>query len=233
MTVEHVPVAPRDLRGCEVAPLPDGERWRWHGGVRCAGNGAIYAFPAHSAHVLKVDTLAGGATSQLGISPDAPAVVRDSMQGRYKWLGGCVGADGAVYGVPSDSSCILRVDPATDAVTTFGHGAVPGEKNKWQGGVLAADGCVYCIPSDACSVLRIDTNPGVFDGAEGAPLRGDEPAAYAAVSLIGDLPATKDKWQGGFLGTDGAIYGIPECADRVLKVVPATGEVLQLRYPGE
>ena len=53
------------------------------------------------------------------------------------------------------------------------------------------------------------------------------------MTLIGDLPTTKDKWQGGFLGNDGAIYGIPECAERILKVIPETGEVLQLRYPGE
>ena len=130
-----------------------------------------------------------------------------------------------MYGVPSDSSCILRIDPRTDAVTTFGHGCVPSDKNKWQGGVLAPDGCVYCIPADARSVLRIDTNPGVIDaGLE---------AAAAAVTLIGDLPETKDKWQGGFLGSDGAIYGVPECADHVLKVIPGADksipcQVLQL-----
>ena len=193
------------------------------------------SFPAP----IQVDTLKGGETSQLGVGPDAPAAVAASMKGRYKWLGGCLGADGAVYGVPSDSACILRVDPATDAVTTFGHGSVPPDKNKWQGGVLAPDGLVYCIPSDATSILCIDTNPGVFErlaAAASSEQEGEadgETTRHAAVTLIGDLPTTKDKWQGGFLGKDGAIYGIPECAERILKVIPETGEVLQLRYPGE
>jgi hypothetical protein len=206
----------------------------------CVNNGTyLPSFLPSFLEPIQVDTLKGGETSQLGVGPDAPAAVAASMKGRYKWLGGCLGADGAVYGVPSDSACILRVDPATDAVTTFGHGSVPPDKNKWQGGVLAPDGLVYCIPSDATSILCIDTNPGVFERLAAAASSEQEGEAdggttrHAAVTLIGDLPTTKDKWQGGFLGKDGAIYGIPECAERILKVIPETGEVLQLRYPGE
>jgi len=35
----------------------------------------------------------------------------------------------------------------------------------------------------------------------------------------------RDKWYGGLLGIDGAIYGIPQNADAVLKIVPETLEV--------
>ena len=83
VTVEHVHV---ESRGGDDA-LPDGDRWRWHGGARSDLNGAIYCYPAHAEHVLKIDTLAGGATSQLGCAEDADPIVVESMKGRYKWLG--------------------------------------------------------------------------------------------------------------------------------------------------
>lgn len=40
------------------------------------------------------------------------------------------------------------------------------------------------------------------------------------ISVIGNLPDTKDKWQGGFLVENGAIYGIPENCDGIMELVP-------------
>ena len=70
-------------------------------------------------------------------------------------------------------------------MTTFG--VVSGEKNKWQGGTLASDGYLYAIPSNSKQILCINTNPMKEEG---------EFYDEACVHLIGDLPATKDKWQG-------------------------------------
>ena len=57
-------------------------------------------------------------------------------------LGGSHGADGCIYGMPSDATTILRIDPERNEATTFG--TVDGGRNKWQGGVLSSvDGCVY------------------------------------------------------------------------------------------
>ena len=44
--------------------------------------------------------------------------------------------------------------------------------------------------------------------------------ASGGVSLVGPATPGDDKWQGGVLGDDGAIYGIPERCRRVLKIVP-------------
>ena len=38
--------------------------------------------------------------------------------------------------------------------------------------------------------------------------------------MIGNLPSIKDKWQGGFLVRNGAIYGIPENCDEILELLP-------------
>jgi hypothetical protein len=112
---------------------------------------------------------------------------------KYKWLGGAYGADGCIYGMPSDASSILRIDPMTDTAITFGH--VSGKMNKFQGGVLSPkDKCVYAVPADMDCVLRIRTDP-------------DLPVVADTVgSGLGDVD---DKWQGGFLANDGKIYGIP------------------------
>ena len=48
--------------------------------------------------------------------------------------------------------------------------------------------------------------------------------ARGEVSTLGSLKG-RWKWHGGALGVDGAIYGIPAHAERVLKIVPETGEV--------
>ena len=53
--------------------LPDGD-WKWHGGV-LAGDGCIYAFPAHAETVLKIDCCSGE-VKQIG----------GNLQGRYSFV---------------------------------------------------------------------------------------------------------------------------------------------------
>ena len=198
-------------------------KYNFHGGIK-AGLG-IYAFPAHSDNVLKINTTAacdgGDGCSRLSLLPIERAPYDDDTVSRYKWLGGSMGADGNIYGMPSDASSVLKIDVEADRVTTFGQiessrlnedGSPYVEKNKWQGGVLARDGFVYAIPSDSQSVLRIDTRP-LTEGEQDFPSRD-------RVSCFGDLARTKDKYQGGFAVGD-VIYAIPENADEVLRVVPS------------
>mmetsp|Transcript_24988 Transcript_24988/g.53066 ORF Transcript_24988/g.53066 Transcript_24988/m.53066 type:complete len:616 (+) Transcript_24988:131-1978(+) len=217
--------------------------YNWHGGIKSTKNGCIYAFPAHSETVLKIDTrkspdqIAGeeGILSVLSIHR-APYDIQPIT--RYKWLGGSLGADGNIYGMPSDASSVLKIDVETDLVTTFGwveqshndqgsdakngkgknHGYY--EKNKWQGGVLGRDGFVYAVPSNARGVLRIDTRPDIAS-------KHNEEVTFldpGRVTCVGNLPKMKNKWQGGFAARSGAIYGIPENCNRVLKVLPPIAE---------
>ena len=106
--------------------------------------------------------------------------------------------------MPSDATTILRIDPIKNEATTFGN--VSPTINKWQGGVLSAkDKCFYAVPADMDCVLRVDTDPDT-------PLR---------IDYVGrDFQETDDKWQGGFVGTDGKIYAIPENINNVMVIAP-------------
>jgi hypothetical protein len=193
--------------------------YNWHGGIKHPKNGKIYCFPAHNSHVLTIDTAfsksnPGSSEKQWSLLDIQRASYDKDQVTRYKWLGGSLGADGNIYGMPSDASSILRIDTESDDVTTFGR--VSEEKNKYQGGTLAADGFIYAIPSNSNNILCIDSNKRVKNEAHD----GDRNAAFT----IGDIRCTKnkikDKWQGGFVGNDGAIYCIPENFNNIMKVIP-------------
>ena len=78
-----------------------------------------------------------------------------------------------------------RIDTENDTASTFGK--VSEEKNKFQGGILLND-TIYAIPSNAENILCIDTHK----SGEGK----DSSDYVNNYSLLGNLPPTKDKWQG-------------------------------------
>ena len=153
----------------------------------------------------KTDSVAPGHAYLM--HPDAP------LWGRDKWLGGVLGSDGNVYGVPGHSRHVLMIEPGTDRVSTIG-GPFEG-KYKWLRGVTARDNCVYCIPCHAETVLKIDCNhsPPVMSEIGGEELKG----------------SGEWKWHGGVLSPiDGCIYGIPQFSETVLKIDPATQAVTKI-----
>ncbi len=109
------------------------EGYKWHGGLLAHSTGVIYAFPAHSNEVLCVNT-----NPNIELDEDRISTIpierhdedTDSSSLTYKWLGGSYGADGCIYGMPSDATSILRIDPITNKATTFGR--CSATKNKWQ-----------------------------------------------------------------------------------------------------
>jgi len=152
-------------------------------------------------------------------------VLPPALPGRDRFLGGELGADGCIYGIPGSAGYVVKVDPATGSVTApYGarlHGTgVPfpaigklssSKKNqfKWLRGVLGLDGCIYGVPSNGNAVLRI--NPAVSE--------------VSLVALPSDLPELPWKWHGGVLAPDGCVYGIPCNAPRVLKIDTRNGQV--------
>jgi len=74
----------------------------------------------------------------------------------HRWSGGVLAANGYIYGIPSNSDTILKIDPATDTVTTFGS-LGSGSDLKWIGGVLSPDGSIYGIPYNNSEILKIST----------------------------------------------------------------------------
>ena len=184
-------------------------RYKWHGGVARA-DGTIVGIPSHADRVLVIDPAArsareiGGAPVAFG--PRFTAHRRPGGRCRvgYKYGGGVLGPDGAVYALPYDAHLVLRVGP-DDAVEPLAITADHDDfacHNKWQNGFVGRDGCVYAIPVSAPAVLRVDP-------------------ATRAVSTVGRevCGAGLEKWEGGVVH-DGAMYCVPQAAARVLKLDP-------------
>eukprot|EP00986_Skeletonema_menzelii_P009404 scaffold4266_cov139-Skeletonema_menzelii.AAC.28 len=202
-------------------------KYNFHGGIK-SSKGCIYAFPAHADTVLKIDTTGQNRNDgeKLSLLPIQRAPYDNDPVTRYKWLGGSIGKDGNIYGMPSDAKSVLRINVMNDVVTTFGciedsdpdrvnaDGSKYIEKNKFQGGVLGRDGFIYALPSNAKGILRIDTRP--VSDEEGKGIFLDK----SRVSCIGSLEKKTDKWQGGFAVESGEIIAIPENCNSVLKVLP-------------
>lgn len=53
------------------------------------------------------------------------------LSGTYKGAGGVLAPNGCIYGIPRDSTTVLKINPADDSVTTFGS---LSESIKWVGG---------------------------------------------------------------------------------------------------
>ena len=107
-------------------------------------------------------------------------------------------AAGLVFALPSNADAVLRIDPATQLVSTIG-GRLEGDW-KWHGGNLGDDGIIYGVPCNAESVCCVDPRT-------------------SAVTMIGSFPG-RQKWYGGVRAASGAIYGIPHTATGVLKITP-------------
>ena len=145
--------------------------------------------------------------------PVAELLDAEPLMGRDKWLGGVLGSDGCVYGVPGHATTVLQIDPQTDAVRTLGK-PIKG-KYKWLRGNLHPDGSIYCIPCHAPTILRIDctTSPPVI-----SEMGGPHPGEW--------------KWHGGVLSPyDRCIYAIPQFAESVLKIDPQTQTTSEIGGP--
>ena len=77
--------------------------------------------------------------------------------GQYKRLGGSYGVDGCIYGMQSDATLILRIDPIKNKATTFR--TVQDCVNKWKEGVLSiVDNCLYAVPANMDCALCMNTD---------------------------------------------------------------------------
>ncbi|KAH8050197.1 hypothetical protein JL721_11458 [Aureococcus anophagefferens] len=146
-----------------VGPVLPG-RWKFTAAcTRRRDHGVRARRDGRAAHRPRPAEAADGALEDVSLIGDVPA-------GGWKWHGGCVTADGCVWGIPSNSASVLKIAPKSgvggaDVVATVtGPNNLPlrggrhrtDDKYKYLGGVVAKDGRVYCIPSDADRVLRID-----------------------------------------------------------------------------
>uniref|UniRef100_A0A7S4Q9U4 DUF6923 domain-containing protein n=1 Tax=Alexandrium monilatum TaxID=311494 RepID=A0A7S4Q9U4_9DINO len=174
----------------------------------CRREPAALAAPAMPNSLAAVRQLQDERVCEVSILEAAAPLV-----GQDKWLGGELGDDGAIYGIPGSAKTVLKIVPETGQVTTIGdlrgphvRSSLPGNRFKWLRGIRAGDGAIYGIPSNAEAVLKIVPST-------------------QEVTTIGGPFKGQWKWHGGVLAGDGRIYGIPCNAEAVLRITPSTGAV--------
>ncbi len=176
---------------------------KWYGGI-IGIDGCIYGIPHNAQAVLKIDPSSDEVTLLEGTH-------QPLHEGRWKWHGG-LRAGHKIIGFPNNSDHVLVIDCLKSTVYTVGgsnllksgrHRIPQDGRYKYLGGALTSDGRVaYLFPCDAERVLRID-------------IGSDQ------LSLVGpDLLDGENKFQNGFCGRDGCLYGIPQRAMGVLRISP-------------
>jgi hypothetical protein len=153
--------------------------------------------------VLKIDPLTDDVTL-LYLDGGLPL-----SAGSWKWHGGLRAGD-KIIGFPNNADEILVIDTSQQRLYTVGDSNIlksgrhrSDNRYKYLGGALAHDGrFAYLFPCDAERVLRFD-------------FATDEIALIGPLLLDGE-----NKFQNGFCGRDGCLYGIPQRACGVLRIVP-------------
>ena len=128
-------------------------------GIVAAADGKLYCLPQDTknssqdwkSRLLRIDP-ATGATELFGDEFPVSHPV-SAPSGMWRWrLAGEV--DGQLYCMPSDATCVLRIDLATGKSEVIGKILVK-DQSDWCGFAAAADGTLYCAPDESTRVLRI------------------------------------------------------------------------------
>jgi len=224
--------------------------WRWHGAQQSPTDGCIYAPPANSRHVLKVDpaTLACDLLTIDGLSPTTS-----------QFYGGILDDFGAVWGVPFRSGAVLKAHQGRARAIAV---AEPGFEQNHHGGLkCAVTGAVFGFPANSDKILRIDPRTDTVSHLEVPGPRGkyqwgggvqcpetgviygipsDAPDVLRVdpislrVSRFGAdffVPYQKNKFQNALRGPDGKFYAIPCDADYVLQLDPGRDALARIRLP--
>ena len=118
----------------------------------------MHAAPGAAAPQLpSLDAKCTGASKYVSSSTYSARISTWGQVGRGGWRGAVLGPDGKIYGIPTNATSVLKLDPVTRKVTTFGDfgtalapancsGALHCGLEKWIGGVLAPTGKIIGIP---------------------------------------------------------------------------------------
>lgn len=170
---------------------------------------------------------------------------------KYKWVGGIMGEDGCIYGIPNGSDKVIKIDPKTEQIEFFGE--LSNKGFKYTGGCFYKDK-IYGFPRKSNNLLEIDTknksvkeinlnmhyndqNDFIDDHHYSGTLCGNvvylapRIAHYIlAINLdtyntckIGENIIPKDyRYCGGILHSNGLIYFFPEKNAQVMVLDPET-----------
>lgn len=182
---------------------------KYLGGMSSSCGDFVYGVPGSAKRVLRIN-----------VQTKFMDMVGPSFEGKFKWLRGLdvpsnVMNDpdfprGCCLALPSNACSVLKINPETQAITTFGENVLASRVGNtgwfYHGGNLASNGMVYCIPANASHVLKVC------------------PRTNQVWTIGPSFGAGRQKWFGGIVGTDGCIYGIPHNEVGVLKIDPTNDE---------
>ena len=112
---------------------------------------------AAATQLPSLDAKCTGTSKYVGSSTYSARVSTWGQVGRGGWRGAVLGPNQKIYGIPTNATSVLELDPITRKVTTFGDlgtalapancsGALHCGLDKWIGGVLAPTGKIIGIP---------------------------------------------------------------------------------------
>ena len=142
-----------------------------------------------------------GLATKTDLSTASRSNMGADLSGTNKFIGGTLGPDGKIYGMPYDSTTILIIDPVAGTASRSNMGADLSGTSKFAGGTLGPDGKIYGMPRDSATILIID------------PVAGTASRSNMGADLSGT-----NKFIGGTLGPDGKIYGMPVNSTTILTI---------------
>ncbi len=149
----------------------------------------VYGSPSDALDVLKIDTL-NGTCSRFGTI----------ASGTAKYSSIAMAANEIIYMFPYGATDVLRLDPSDDSITYIDNGALPLDDG-YLGNGLMADGTMIPIPQNRN--MRMDQSVE----------ENDRQFAFSGTAG-GGFP-----YLGGIVAPNGALYGVPNQATTVLKIV--------------
>ena len=189
---------------------------KYLGGASDDRDGCIYGIPAHARSLICLHPTQQG-EYKIRIEP-LPPHVADT---KFKWLRGII-AHGYLYGIPAWADCVLEVDidamwgrrelkDGQDLINLIplpeGHAV---SQWQWHGAALNKEQtAIYSIPSNAKKVLKVDLNTHSTSFIDIDVPEGQYPNFSFDHS---------NKWYGGILGADNAVYGMPYRTCAVLRI---------------
>ena len=117
----------------------------------------MHAATGAATQLPSLDAKCTGISKYVSSSSYSARVSTWGQVGRGGWRGAVLGPNNKIYGIPTNATSVLELDPATRKVTTFGDfgtalapancsGALHCGLDKWIGGVLAPTGKIIGIP---------------------------------------------------------------------------------------
>ena len=203
---------------------------KWLGGAVDSLDGCIYGIPAHSSNVLCLEPDEEDGNYSVHFFP----LPKEFHGIHFKWLRGIIQGP-YLYGIPAwATSGVLRVDlprwkqfrqnpDNIEDIDSIVH-VIPLPENKelkenqnrdpirwqWHGAALNSNKtAIYAIPCNTKKVLKVDIET---QTTSYLPIPSNENGDNQ-----NDLT---NKWYGGILGWDNAIYGIPYAASGILVSSP-------------